>query len=298
LNFTFGYEWKESIYKTHTFEPLIISSTKIADNSPILEDTTINAFIKNSFIDHLTTATRYVFIFNNQLLGKNRNFSYLRGNIEFAGNTLRAINNLSNKLDNETDTSYSIGGIQYAQYIRTDFDFRYYNIINQHSTIVFRLAAGLGVPYGNSQSLPFEKSFFVGGANGIRAWEARNLGPGSYNGKVNFDQIGDIKIEANLESRFKIISIFEGAAFIDAGNIWLSQEDPDRLGAKINTSSFLSELAIGGGFGVRLNFNFFIIRLDAAYKLKDPSYDKNSRWIIDNLSFNKATWNFGIGYPF
>ena len=299
LNFTFGYEWKESIFKTHVFEPISISSTKIEDDSPILESINLisNDFIKFSFINHLTTATRYSFVFNNQVLGKNRNFSFFRGNIEFAGNTLRGINNLQNN-NSETDTSYTIGGIQYAQYIRSDFDFRYYNIINRHSTLVFRLAAGIGVPYGNSQVLPFEKSFFVGGANGIRAWQTRNLGPGAYSGSKNYDQIGDIKVEVNLESRFKIISVFEGAAFIDAGNIWLTKEDANRPGAKFNASSFLSEFAIGAGLGLRFNFNFFIIRIDAAQPLKDPSLAKNERWKIKYAKIKDLNYNFGIGYPF
>jgi outer membrane protein assembly factor BamA len=299
-NFSFGYEWKESAYKTHILAPIEISSIKIADDSPILDtiNSISNDFIRYSFIDHLTTATRYSFIYNNQQLGKKRNFTYLRGNAEFAGNTLRVLNTLLKSEITGDGASYEIFGIQYAQFMRFDADVRQYAIINQHNTIVFRLAAGMGITYGNSTVMPFEKSYFAGGANGIRAWQARDLGPGSYTGPTNFDQIGDIKIEANIESRFDIVGVFEGAAFIDIGNIWLMSADEDRPGAQFETSQFLNELAMGGGLGLRLNFSFFIIRLDAAIPIKDPAQEREKRWVLKGSSVEDINFNLGIGYPF
>ena len=211
---------------------------------------------------------------------------------------LRAINTLLESEKTIGGESYEIFGIRYAQFMRFDADVRQYAIINQHNTIVFRLAAGMGLTYGNSSVMPFEKSFFAGGANGIRAWQARDIGPGTYAGPANFDQIGDIKIETNIESRFDIIGVFEGAVFIDAGNIWLMNADADRPGAKFEMDQFFNEFAIGGGLGLRLNFSFFIIRLDAALPLKDPSRENEKRWVLNNSSVDDINFNLGIGYPF
>ncbi|HIA37428.1 MAG TPA: hypothetical protein EYN89_12040 [Flavobacteriales bacterium] len=211
---------------------------------------------------------------------------------------LRTASKLSNAVIDSIDNSYKIFGIKYAQYSKVDVDWRNYLFINQHSTLVFRIASGLGLPFGNSTVMPFERSFFAGGSNGIRAWQARQLGPGSYTGPSNYDQIGDIKIEGNIESRYEFIGVLEGAAFIDAGNIWLTHEDPERPGALFSGNEFLNEIAIGAGLGIRLNYNYFIIRLDASLPIKDPSQPKGARWIIGDSSFDIINYNLGIGYPF
>ena len=292
-----SYAWKESQRKTHVLSPVNVSSVKIKEDSPILDSAFANAFLRNSFTDHFIAATRYSFIYTSQRLNKKVNFTYFRGNIEVAGNALRAASGFTSA---EADTGgvYSVFGIDYSQYVRADLDVRNYNFINQHSTIVFRFAAGLGFPYGNSSVMPFEKSFFSGGANGLRAWQARNIGPGAYNGDINFDQIADIKLEANIESRFEFIGPLEGAAFIDAGNIWLTHDDVQRDGAQFKFNSFYNEIAIGAGLGIRLNYDYFIIRVDVAMPVKDPSKPVGKRWVVDNASFDDINYNLGIGYPF
>lgn len=299
---SFGYEWKESAFKTHILTPVGINLVRIDPNSAILErlNSIENDYVANSFIDHFTSSSRYSFIFNNQVLNRNQSFTYFRFNIEVAGNMLRG---LSEAFDAPLDTannndSYELLRIKFSQYAIFDFDIRRYTIINEHSKIVTRFAAGLGLPYGNSRVMPFEKSYFAGGANSLRGWEARDLGPGSYLDTNNINQIADIRLVANLETRFEIISIFEGAVFIDAGNIWLTQEDSLRPGAQFEFEDFLSEIALDAGLGLRLNFNFFIIRLDAAIPITNPSQAYGKRWVLGRMTDKDIIYNIGIGYPF
>jgi outer membrane protein assembly factor BamA len=167
------------------------------------------------------------------------------------------------------------------------------------------------------ESIPFEKSYFVGGSNGIRAWQARTLGVGSYrdtNNVVSFNNIGDIKLEFNLEYRFKINKKIQPAFFLDAGNIWLLNEDPSRPNAQFNPDRFYKEIAVGAGAGLRLDFDFFIVRLDVGVPLKDPQKIEGERWAwqpkdeynafvakyFNNTSGYKvkSVVNFGIGFPF
>ena len=208
---SFGYDWKETNYKTHIFNPVEINLVKIDPESKILSDTNLmkNLFVSNSFIDHFTTALRYTFIFNNQQIHKNTNFTYFKANLEFAGNLLNGINTLAKIEPDPVDSSYSLLKIKYSQYVRSDIDLRYYHILNQHNTLVYRAAMGIGIPYGNSNVLPFEKSFFAGGANDIRAWEAYKLGPGSFSSDAITIQLADIKLEGNIEYRFDITKMFQ-----------------------------------------------------------------------------------------
>ena len=290
---SFGYDWKETNYKTHIFNPVEINLVKMIKVSDDISQNP-NPFISNSFIDHFTTALKYTFIYNNQQINKNTNFTYFKANLELAGNLLNGLNRLAKIEPSLDDSSYHLLKIRYAQYARSDIDLRYYHTLNQHNTLVYRIAMGIGIPYGNSSALPFEKSFFSGGANGIRAWKALELGPGSFSSDSITIQLADIKIESNIEFRFVITKMFQGAAFIDAGNIWMINEDTLRPGAIFQTNKFISEIAIGAGLGLRLNFTFFIVRLDAAIPLKDPSLLPGNKWFT-NKTIN---FNLGIGYPF
>jgi len=204
VNVSFGYEWKETREKTHLLYIADINSVKIFP-SPEFENT-INLIndpkIKNSYKDHLTMALNYTFIFNNQEVNKNLSFSYLKCNFETSGNLLRAINTLA-KSDKDIDDTYSIFKIKYAEYVRGSFDYRHYFIFNKFNKLAVRGIIGGGFAYLNSNVLPYEKSFFAGGANSIRAWRIYSLGPGSSNDSVNIflDKTGDINIEANIEYR-------------------------------------------------------------------------------------------------
>jgi outer membrane protein assembly factor BamA len=297
---SFGYFWKEGRFKKHFVNPINISIIDFQPTSNFQEtlDEETNPFILNSYQDHFINSTTYSFIFNNQRVSKAQDFLYLKTNLEFAGNIQSTYNKITNKtFDNLESSSYNIIGIRYAQFIKADLDLRLYGQ-TKYSSLVKRINIGIGKPYGNLDVLPFEKSYYGGGANGIRAWQARSLGPGSLSDSLTknaLNQIGELKIEANLEYRFDITSLFEGAAFIDAGNIWILSEDENRPNAEIKAEKFWNDIAIGLGIGLRLDFNFFLIRFDLAAKLKDPSTTTPTKF---NLIWEKPTLNLGIGYPF
>ena len=299
--FSFGYNWKESETKRHVIYPLDISIIDVV-NSPEFQDQIDNEpndRIRSQYTDHFILALRYSFIFNNQDIRKLKNFVYFRGTIEPAGNLL----NLGYKtLSSQSDSLgyYRIFGIRYAQFIRTDVDFRYFNVITRNNTLAYRFAIGVGVPYGNSEVLPLEKGFYGGGANGMRGWPYRLLGPGSYDApdSLNYDRMGDIQLELNLEYRFPIYKFLKAAIFTDIGNIWLLKENESYPGGKFDFDTFYNEVAVDAGLGIRLDFNFFILRVDVAAPMHDPAYPINQRWRISKLNFDDFLINFGIGYPF
>ena len=292
---SFGYFWNESKYKKHFITPINISLIKLNTTDEfqekLIEEN--NPFILNSFTDHFINSTTYSFIFNNQQINKVKDFTFFRFNTEIAGNLLTAYNNLVNTPKTNTN-SYEIFEIRYAQYIKGEIDLRHYNQ-TKLTSFVSRINMGINKPYGNLDVLPFEKSYYGGGANSIRAWQARALGPGSTPAENSLNQLGEIKIEGNLEYRFDITKVFEGAAFIDAGNIWIISPDEQRPYAEIKANRFWRDIAIGTGIGLRLDFNFFLFRFDLAAKLKDPGH-LNPEKI--NLQWKQPTLNLGIGYPF
>lgn len=213
--------------------------------------------------------------------------------------------------ENRTDT------IQFFKYLKFSSDFRRHITVNQRSGIATRLNFGLAYPYGQNKILPYEKFFFAGGSNSIRAWPPRRLGPGSNAPRLSenpeqegiFDysveKPGEILIEANLEWRSKLIGFIDWAAFIDAGNVWKFYENPEFPGADFKFNRFYKEIAIGMGLGVRFNFSFLVIRFDYGIKMYDPAREEGERWIGDNLSLTnwrgepgQALWNIAIGYPF
>jgi len=250
----------------------------------------------SGYTDQLIANGRFSYIYNNQIIGKQGNFTYFRLNIEFAGNTLALLTNQNfSKTINERK---EILNIPYAQYLRPDFDLRQYKQFNKSSSLAARLVVGLGYSYGNSYVLPFEKAFYAGGPNDIRAWGTRRLGPGSSVDGDFFERFGEFKVTSNVEYRFDIIRFFKGAFFADAGNIWLLNKSTNIQGGKLNSSEFLSEIAIGAGFGLRADFSFFILRLDGAIEVKDPSHDKGERWVMGQNKIGSIIYNFGIGYPF
>jgi surface antigen Omp85-like protein len=257
--------------------------------------------LTSSYEDHLITDGRGSLIFSTQELNRTKNFIFMRFNLEAAGNSLRAIKVLSDYLQGHNtkgDSSYSVLGNRYAQYIKPDADFRFYFVPDANNTVVYRIAGGIGLPYLNSRSLPFEKSFYAGGSNDLRAFFARTIGPGSYF-QEQIQQTGEIKLNSNIEYRFDIFKILQGAFFVDAGNVWLTHDDSNRSGGRFDWNTFYKEIAIGAGYGFRFNFTFFVFRYDLGYKLRDPRLPENERWVYGNLHlFKGVTSNFGIGYPF
>lgn len=296
---SYGYYWNESQFKRHTIIPLDLSLIKFFPSTEFEEqlNKTNDPFILKSYSDHFITATKYTYTFNNQEINKIKDFVFFRANVEFAGNILSAFHKMINTPKDSAHNNFEIIDIRYAQYIKNDFDFRHYNQY-PNTSFVKRFAIGIGVPYGNLDVLPFEKSFYAGGSNGIRAWRARSLGPGSIHDTIAFstvDHIGELKIETNIEYRFDITKIVEGAVFADAGNIWMLEKDINRPNAEININRIWDDIAIGTGIGIRLDFSFFIIRFDFATPIKDPGTLQPKEF---KLYFKQTTLNLGIGYPF
>jgi outer membrane protein assembly factor BamA len=298
-NASFGYKWKPSTQTQHIFNPIEINLVRIFPDSLFSEKIeNLSPGLRSSYKDHLIVGMSYSFIATNKKSNKQRNVSYFRGNIEAAGNLLRSGNKLFNSA--QMGQTYQILGITYSQFVKTDFDYRFYhNIINEQQ-IAFRVSLGFGLPYGNSEFLPFEEAFSLGGANSIRAWQFRSLGPGNYNddGINSFDKTGDMKFESSVEYRFPIFSFVEGALFFDMGNIWYLNDNEQFEGGEFKTKNFIGEMAMGTGFGTRLNFGFFIIRLDGGIRIKDPSKAIGERYVFTQNQFKDINWNIGIGYPF
>lgn len=201
-------------------------------------------------------------------------------------------------------------GAPFSQYLKLETDGRYYRQLGNESVWASRIDVGIGFPYGNSKELPFIKQFFIGGNNSIRAFRSRTLGPGTFlsrdSGSIGFvpDQSGDIKIEVNTELRFKIFKPVYGAVFVDAGNIWLYNENLYKPGAKFS-KNFLKEFAAGTGLGIRIDIAILVLRLDLAFPIRKPWLPEEERWVIDQLNFGKKEWrkenlifNLAIGYPF
>lgn len=307
---SFGYNWKSSRHLSHNFNLVELSFVDVKDLSQDFINSIDNLYIENSFTDHVISTTRYSFVYNNQNLNRPGNYNYLRFSFELAGNTLSTIDQLFGKKEEKDyndageleGTYYNFFGIRYAQYAKMDVDYRYNWHINKANSVVGRLFMGLGYAYDNLEVLPFEKSYFSGGANGIRAWQVRSLGPGSYsNDEATYpNNTADLKLEGNLEYRFKLFWALEGALFLDAGNIWAVSSKDNREGAKFEMNQFYKEIALGTGFGVRVDLNFILFRLDLGLKLRDPSLPYDERWIIKNrtFKFSQLTYNIGIGYPF
>jgi outer membrane protein assembly factor BamA len=224
----------------------------------------------------------------------------VRSNIETGGNLIYVINTLFDTKKNSTGT-YDLFGTPYSQYFRPDFDIRYYHLINSLHSWVARFYGGVGVPYGNSNTLPFEKAFFGGGANDLRGWKLGTLGPGSYYNDTTvttFDQTGDMQLQTNFEYRFPVYDFIRSALYVDAGNIWLLNENSEYPGGKFSFNTFLDQVAIDIGLGLRADFDFFIFRLDPAIPIRVPWADTKGHWYFSKLQLKDIIWNFGIGYPF
>lgn len=299
-NLSFGYDWKESERKRHQLFPFDWSVVNVSLSPEFQEqiDDEPNDRIKNQYTDNLIMAIRYSFTYNTQDIRRIQNFFYFKGNLETAGNLLNLGSQAFNG-ERDSSGSYILFGIPYAQYVKADFDLRFFNVISRNNSFAYRFFLGIGVPYGNANVLPLEKGFYAGGANGMRGWPYRLLGPGSYsNPDDNFDRMGDIQLEGNIEYRFPVYKFIKSALFADIGNIWLLNDVGSYEGGDFNFNRFYREFAIDLGLGIRLDFNFFILRVDFAIPLRDPSQEEKERWVIDRWQFSDIIINFGIGYPF
>ena len=309
-NFKFGYNWKTTNFKFHTLNLIDLNYVNIYNPDSTFLNSIKDLYIKSSFTDHLISASNYSWMYNTQNINKREDYKYYKFNIESAGTILSLYSKLINKaktevadtLTNQVSSYYEILNTRFAQYLKGDFEYRYGHMIDKVSSVVGRAFVGVGIPFGNFNVLPFEKKYFTGGANGIRAWQVRSLGPGSYNAPLNVypNQSSDIKLEANLEYRFKLFWLMEGALFLDAGNIWAINYKDNREGAVFKVDEFYKQIAVGAGAGLRFDFTYFLFRLDLGMKMRDPSLPAGKRFIAGNypITTNHFNLSFAIGYPF
>jgi len=309
-NLKFGYDWKTSNYLRHTWNLFDFNMIDIYKFDADYINSIKDLYIKSSFTDHLVFAANYTLVYNTQRAGTRSNYTYIKFSVESAGNLLGLITSIGGfEKSVQPDTLgagiseyYKIFNKRFAQYIKTDLEFRYGYMVDKYNAIVGRAFIGVGVPYGNFDILPFEKKYFTGGANGIRAWQVRSLGPGSYKAPPGSypNQLSDIKLEANLEYRFHLMRMLEGALFFDAGNIWAINDKDNREGAGFEPGSFYKQIALGTGTGLRFDFDYFIFRVDLGMKLHDPAQKSGNGWIIGNRRLKNDDFNlsFAIGYPF
>lgn len=307
--FSYGHKWNSSQLVSHEYNPISVNFVKTSNTSDVFEKILQdNPYLRTSFQQQFILGMNYTLLYN-ELLKKplKRNSIYFQFDADLSGTAIHAIQTAGGRKNAEGPEK--VLGEPYAQYAKFDYDVRLYKKIKKQSQIIFRLYNGIGYAYGNSTQLPYIKMFFSGGPNSVRAFRVRSIGPGSYvptgDAAQNYwDQMGDIKIEANVEYRFPIYSIIKGAWFIDAGNVWLVKDNPALPGGKFTTSSFYKEIAMGGGFGLRADIKFFVIRFDLASPMRTPSLTESERWTgifdLKNTSnlYRSLVLNFAIGYPF
>ena len=267
-----------------------------------------NAILRYNYENLFIMKWGYSFFYSSQSLNPNSknygtNAYIIRASIETAGNLLYGISSASKASRNE-DNQYTLFNIAYAQYVKGDIDFSKSFMINSANSVALHLGLGIAYPYGNSYILPYEKRYFSGGANSVRGWSVRELGPGSFlgnDGKIDFiNQTGDLKLDMNIEYRTHLFWKFDAAVFIDAGNIWTLRDYPDQPGGQFRFDTFWRQIAVAYGLGLRLNFNYFILRLDGGMKAIHPAYEDSRRhYPIIHPNFKRDfSFHFAVGLPF
>jgi len=304
-NARFGYLWRTKNRKLrYNLDLIDLNYVSMKDVNQDFIDGLRNEYIKNTYKDHMIFSAALTVTYSDQdVQVKNQNHGYFRMNLESSGNLLWGLNRLfEHKREGESvvDRYYTCLGVQYAQFVKADAEYRYNWNLNQANSFVGRVFVGCGYPYGNMKVLPFEESYYSGGANDLRAWQARTLGPGIYTTVNNYpNSVGDFKLAANVEYRFKLIWLLEGALFVDVGNVWNINSKENRPEARLN-ADFYNRIAVGTGAGLRVNANFFLLRFDLGIKVKDPSLPAGERFVLFNSDggFKRSVFNIAIGYPF
>ncbi|WP_147407336.1 BamA/TamA family outer membrane protein [Reichenbachiella sp. MSK19-1] len=302
-----AYTWqnyeKRRSYVLNLSEVNFIDSNLTNEYREFLEDLEAqgNNLIK-SFEPSFVSSTSFTATYNiNEYGNKKSTSSYLRYKVETGGNIIQSFDKLSLRSD-----------VEFFKFAKINVDFRRTYPLNSKITLAYRINTGVALPYGDNQTLPYEKFYFAGGSNSVRAWEPRRLGPGSYLPvdslgvyNNNIEQTGEVLLEGSVEFRHQLFGPIHGAMFIDMGNIWTIREDSSRPGANFEANDFIKEIAVGAGYGVRVDFSFLILRLDAAWKLIEPgrysqtdSYEGQTFDLPDVPGYQRLVWNLGIGYPF
>jgi len=314
---SFGYLWKENARKEHQLnvtEITYVTSGNVTQEyrdqitgTPPLPDgtggTPANPALQRVIDKQLIFGPNYSYTYTNTMQRRKKNTIYYKGSLDLSATITGLV------MGGDKDDPKKILGVPFSQFARMEHEFRHYYKLGRDSQIASRIIAGVGVPYGNSDQMPFIKQFFIGGTNSIRAFRARSIGPGTFKEDIDSnsflpDQSGDLKLELNTEYRAKLFSVVHGAIFVDAGNIWLMNKDESRPGAEF-TGKFYEQLAVGTGAGLRLDLSFLILRLDLAFPIRKPYLPEGNRWVLDQIQFGDRAWrkenlvfNLAIGYPF
>ena len=255
-----------------------------------------NAILRYNYEDLFIMKMGFGITYNNDKLA-------LRANVETAGNLLGAFANMASFRKNDVG-QHTLFNIAYAQYVKFDFDFTKQIRFDTHNVLALHGAFGIAYPYGNSTVLPFEKRYFSGGANSVRGWGVRELGPGKFkgtDGRIDFiNQTGDMKLDLSAEYRTFLFWKFDGAAFIDAGNIWTLRSYAEQPGGQFKISEFYKQIAVAYGVGLRLNFGYFILRFDMGMKAINPAYENHKEhYAFLNPDFGRDfSFHFAVGLPF
>lgn len=301
-----GYEWKPSFDVEQTFNLFSVNYVRsINVTKEYMDSISNNPILKHSIDTQFIIGTNYsitVDPFANSARGTG---FFFNGLADVSGN----LSGLLIPTDPKTGKK-ELFGAPVSQYVKAQTDFRYYLQFSKKARLANRFLVGFGYPYGNSRQLPYIKQFFVGGNNSIRAFRSRSVGPGTFRPKnadsLSFypDESGDIKLEMNTELRYAFNNIVRAALFVDAGNIWLYRRDDSMPGAAF-TKNFMSQLAVGTGIGLRLNFSILLLRLDLGMPLREPWLPAGQRWVFNQIDFGSKEWrrknlvlNIAIGYPF
>lgn len=303
---SFGYLWKESIRKEHELNVTqinFVSPNGVTDlyRERMAADST--GTLAKVIEKQLIFGPTYSYTYTNTMRKRKKNTFYYKGSADVAGTIAGLVTGANVK---QGDT-VKIFDVAFSQFAKMEHDFRHYYRLNDNAQIASRIIVGVGYPYGNSSELPFIKQFFIGGTNSIRAFRARSVGPGVWKDSISPflpDESGDIKLELNTELRSKLFSVVHGAIFVDAGNIWLMNKNPNKPGAEFS-SKFLKQLAVGTGVGLRFDLSFLILRTDLAFPLRKPYLPDGQQWVFDEIDFGSKFWrrdnlvfNLAIGYPF
>ena len=308
---SWSYRWTDKARSQHRFDLLDINYIYVPWKSELFNQylenlTDRNSILIKSYEDQLIVRMGYTFTYNSanqaQVNASGRSFYSLRFNIEESGNLLYGISKLVNQ-ETKGNKGYVIANIPFAQYVKMDFDFAENLKIDNRNSLVFHMGMGVVYPYGNSKAVPFEKRYFSGGPNSVRGWSVRSLGPGSYkgtNGIVNYiNHTGDIKLDLNVEYRTHLFWKFNGAAFIDAGNIWNINEYEGQEEGTFRFNRFYKQIAVAYGLGIRLDLDYLILRFDGGMKAVNPTKVGQDKYPLLNPRFDRDfAFHFAVGYPF
>lgn len=294
------YSWRSKGYSTFSLRPININLIDIAELDKKFYNNLSNEYLKKSFETQFIAGLTFGYAYNNQPRNLAGDATLFRFNLETSGNLLRGIDNLFSAPNSEG--VHHIFGVPFAQYVRSDFSLSHKITLGEKTAIAGRISSGVGFAYGNSTSLPFDRLFYAGGSNSMRGWAPRTLGPGSSPETLDMNypiQMGDLKMEANLEFRFPIWENFNGATFFDLGNVWYMNKDDSSYPESIfHFNSFYKQLGFNTGLGIRLDIQFAVLRLDWGVQIHNPNMPVGERWVINNLHWNNTALNFGVGYPF